>query len=190
MSLKALSGIARFRRHPSIPTHLRLSTSFPNSFHTSPHPRHPLDVHPEQQQQQQPAPTSTVNNAEIAHFSRLSALWWDERGEFSLRHKMNTHRMRFIHEKVLEVWRADRDGSAIAMRALEPEPSRVLEGLDVGCAGETPSMRRGRTSASRHAMPLPIRASQYSLSAMHPPRCLSRSRSDSTSNHRLFERHF
>ncbi|KAH9970987.1 S-adenosyl-L-methionine-dependent methyltransferase [Lactifluus volemus] len=129
MSLKALSGIARSRQNPSITTLLRAS-SLPNSFHTSPRPRYPLDSHPEQQQQL--TPTSTVNDAEIAHFSRLSALWWDERGEFSLLHKMNAHRIRFIREKVLEVLRAaDHDGSSVAMRALEPESSRVLEGLDV-----------------------------------------------------------
>lgn len=69
-------------------------------------------------------PFSTVNDAEIAHFSRLSELWWDERGEFALLHKMNAHRMRFIREKLL----------------LEPvsEPNRVLAGLDaldVGCGG-------------------------------------------------------
>jgi 2-polyprenyl-3-methyl-5-hydroxy-6-metoxy-1,4-benzoquinol methylase len=134
----SLSGIARSRQNSSITTLLRASTSLSNSFHTTPRPRYPLDARPEQQQPQRPTPTSTVNDAEIAHFSRLSALWWDERGEFSLLHKMNAHRMRFIREKVLEVWRADHDGSAITTRALEPESSRVLEGLDVldvGCGG-------------------------------------------------------
>ena len=60
---------------------------------------------------------STVNDAEIAHFSRLSALWWDERGEFALLHKMNPHRMRFIREKLL------------------PDACVGLDVLDVGCGG-------------------------------------------------------
>ena len=71
---------------------------------------------------------STVNDAEIAHFSRLSALWWDERGEFALLHKMNAHRMRFIREKL----QLDPLSTRIS------EPSRVLAGLDVldvGCGG-------------------------------------------------------
>ena len=88
-----------------------------------------------------PPPLSTVNDAEIAHFSRLSALWWDERGEFALLHKMNPHRMRFIREKVLEVQHDERQpysgpGTATATSPLES--SRVLEGmdvLDVGCGG-------------------------------------------------------
>src|SRR6266850_2378976 len=86
-----------------------------------------------------PPPISTVNDAEIAHFSRLSALWWDERGEFALLHKMNPHRMRFIREKVLEVRRDEQqlhDDEDAATRPMVS--SRVLEGmdvLDVGCGG-------------------------------------------------------
>jgi hypothetical protein len=95
-----------------------------------------------------PPPISTVNDAEIAHFSRLSALWWDERGEFALLHKMNPHRMRFIREKVLEVRRSeqqqqqqlddDNDAVTAAVATRPKESSRVLEGmdvLDVGCGG-------------------------------------------------------
>ena len=51
-----------------------------------------------------PRPTSnesTVNPEEIAHFSRLSSLWWDEQGEFGQLHKMNPTRMQFIREKMV-----------------------------------------------------------------------------------------
>jgi polyprenyldihydroxybenzoate methyltransferase / 3-demethylubiquinol 3-O-methyltransferase len=97
---------------------LRASTSARNTFYASPQPR-----------------TSTVNDAEIAHFSHLSPLW-DEHGEFSLLHKMNAHRMRFIREKVLEVLREEHDAATIATCVLGLESSCVLEGLDVldvGC---------------------------------------------------------
>ena len=80
-------------------------------------------------------PLSTVNDAEIAHFSRLSDLWWDERGEFALLHKMNGHRMRFIREKLLLESVFSPPGAAAARVT---EPSRVLAGLDaldVGCGG-------------------------------------------------------
>ena len=70
------------------------------------------------------SPFSTVNDAEIAHFSRLSALWWDERGEFALLHKMNPHRMRFIREKLLHD-----DDDAAETRFSE------LDVLDIGCGG-------------------------------------------------------
>lgn len=112
--------------------------------HTTPPSRHlhdhPAAHNPRDQQASSPPPISTVNDAEIAHFSRLSALWWDERGEFGLLHKMNPHRMRFIREKVLEVQRDEQPYSGLgAATATSPlESGRVLEGmdvLDVGCGG-------------------------------------------------------
>lgn len=116
-----------------------------NTFrHTSPPSRqlhdHPAAHDPRDQQASSPPPISTVNDAEIAHFSRLSALWWDERGEFALLHKMNPHRVRFIREKVLEVQRDERPYSGLGAATTTPllECSRVLEGmdvLDVGCGG-------------------------------------------------------
>ena len=44
---------------------------------------------------------STINQHEIAHFSKLSALWWDEQGEFQMLHRMNPVRMKFIREKMV-----------------------------------------------------------------------------------------
>lgn len=91
-----------------------------------------LDQHPRGDQLQPPPSNSTVNDDEISHFSRLSAQWWDERGEFALLHKMNPHRIRFIREKVLEVSQTQPD----ATQSLEWP--RVMEGvdvLDVGCGG-------------------------------------------------------
>ena len=46
-------------------------------------------------------PRITINEAEIAHFSRLSSEWWDEHGEFGFLHKMNPARMELIREKLL-----------------------------------------------------------------------------------------
>ncbi|KZV72253.1 ubiquinone biosynthesis O-methyltransferase [Peniophora sp. CONT] len=79
------------------------------------------------------APLSTVNASEIAHFSRLSAQWWDERGEFGLLHKMNPHRVRFVRDKILEIGREE-NGEAWA----DARGVRALEGmdvLDIGCGG-------------------------------------------------------
>ncbi|KAI0820328.1 ubiquinone biosynthesis O-methyltransferase [Trametes gibbosa] len=72
---------------------------------------------------------SSVNPDEIAHFSRLSQQWWDERGEFSQLHKMNPVRMQFIRNKVLEVQREEeRDAN-------EALPLSGLDVVDVGCGG-------------------------------------------------------
>ncbi|KII87375.1 hypothetical protein PLICRDRAFT_43007 [Plicaturopsis crispa FD-325 SS-3] len=72
---------------------------------------------------------SSVNETEIAHFSRLSSLWWDEQGDFGLLHKMNPVRMRFIREKLLEISREEK-GEDTA-----PNVLRGLDVLDVGCGG-------------------------------------------------------
>jgi hypothetical protein len=92
-----------------------------------------------------PPPISTVNDDEISHFSRLSALWWDERGEFALLHKMNPHRIRFIREKLLEVLQTQPDATTTATaNTISSDPTQSLESpsvmegmdvLDVGCGG-------------------------------------------------------
>ena len=77
--------------------------------------------------------SSTVNASEIAHFSRLSAEWWNERGEFSYLHKMNPIRMQFIRQKLIETaYDEHPEGSVNASKV------GILEGLDVldvGCGG-------------------------------------------------------
>jgi hypothetical protein len=92
-----------------------------------------------------PPSNSTVNDDEISHFSRLSAQWWDERGEFALLHKMNPHRIRFIREKLLEVLQTQPDATTTATpNTISSNPTQSLESpcvmdgmdvLDVGCGG-------------------------------------------------------
>ncbi|KAI9509127.1 S-adenosyl-L-methionine-dependent methyltransferase [Russula earlei] len=107
---------------------------------------------------QPPPPVSTINDDEVAHFSRLSALWWDEQGEFALLHKMNAHRMRFIREKVLEVRRDERSpdgGFATAARSSIESSPHALEGmdaLDVGCGGGILSESLARLGANTLAI--------------------------------------
>ena len=77
---------------------------------------------------------STVNAAEVAHFSRLSSQWWDENGEFALLHRMNPVRTQYVRNKVIEVAREELGEDV----ALEMEQKGVLRGmnvLDVGCGG-------------------------------------------------------
>jgi polyprenyldihydroxybenzoate methyltransferase / 3-demethylubiquinol 3-O-methyltransferase len=75
--------------------------------------------------------SSSVNPSEIAHFSRLSSLWWDEHGEFSFLHKMNPVRMQFVREKVLEITREEHGEEAVK----GGNPLEGLDILDVGCGG-------------------------------------------------------
>ncbi|KAI0629141.1 ubiquinone biosynthesis O-methyltransferase [Trametes polyzona] len=116
---------------------------------------------------------SSVNPDEIAHFSRLSQQWWDERGEFGLLHKMNPVRMQFIRNKVLEIQREEDES-----KANELQPLSGLDVLDVGCGGgllcESLARSGGRTLgidasesniaiASLHAAADPALASSPSI---------------------------
>ncbi|KAI0766599.1 S-adenosyl-L-methionine-dependent methyltransferase [Trametes elegans] len=73
---------------------------------------------------------SSVNPEEIAHFSRLSQQWWDERGEFGMLHKMNPVRMQFIRDKVVEIQREEDEANVN-----EFQPLSGLDVVDVGCGG-------------------------------------------------------
>lgn len=83
---------------------------------------------------------SSVDPADVAHFSRLSQHWWDESGEFALLHRMNRVRLEYMRTKIDEVrgWDAavaDVLG-APAPRALPPAAFlHSLDLLDVGSGG-------------------------------------------------------
>ncbi|KAL6298984.1 S-adenosyl-L-methionine-dependent methyltransferase [Sparassis latifolia] len=89
------------------------------------------------------SPESSVNPDEIAHFSRLSSLWWDERGEFYFLHKMNPVRMQFIREKLVEMSHEDDIELSDATNILNG-----LDVLDVGCGGGLLSESLARLGAS------------------------------------------
>jgi 2-polyprenyl-6-hydroxyphenyl methylase/3-demethylubiquinone-9 3-methyltransferase len=86
---------------------------------------------------------NTVNNDEIAHFSKLSEHWWDEAGEFGLLHRMNPARVEYIRQKVAldpsnePEWTFEgRHGDRA--RFEQAGAGRWLKGLrclDVGCGG-------------------------------------------------------
>lgn len=78
---------------------------------------------------------SSVNADEIAHFSRLSALWWDEHGEFALLHRMNPTRAQYIREKLIEVTREEQGEEVGRSMEQRRDVLRGLDVLDVGCGG-------------------------------------------------------
>ncbi|WFD20617.1 hypothetical protein MCAP1_002866 [Malassezia caprae] len=83
---------------------------------------------------------SSVDPADIAHFSRLASEWWNENGEFAPLHRMNRVRIEFMRQKLEEVrgW----DAALADVRGGESVPPLAspafLAGqhmLDVGCGG-------------------------------------------------------
>ncbi|KAF5316585.1 hypothetical protein D9619_006515 [Psilocybe cf. subviscida] len=89
---------------------------------------------------------NSVNLDEIAHFSKLSSEWWDERGEFAFLHKMNPVRVRFIREKLLEV--AQHENPEFESTSGGAELLSGLDVLDVGCGGGLLSESLARLGAN------------------------------------------
>jgi 2-polyprenyl-6-hydroxyphenyl methylase/3-demethylubiquinone-9 3-methyltransferase len=70
------------------------------------------------------AAASTVDPAEIARFSKLSAEWWDPKGKMAPLHKINPLRLGYIRD------------AACARFARDPRSLTCLDGLrvlDIGC---------------------------------------------------------
>ncbi|RIK99459.1 MAG: bifunctional 3-demethylubiquinol 3-O-methyltransferase/2-polyprenyl-6-hydroxyphenol methylase [Proteobacteria bacterium] len=71
-----------------------------------------------------PGATTTVDPAEIARFSKLSAEWWDPKGKMAPLHKINPLRLGYIRD------------AACAKFARNPRSLTCLDGLrvlDIGC---------------------------------------------------------
>jgi 2-polyprenyl-6-hydroxyphenyl methylase/3-demethylubiquinone-9 3-methyltransferase len=72
------------------------------------------------------ASASTVDEAEVARFSRLAAEWWDPHGGMAMLHKFNPVRLGYIRDE--------------ACRHFDRDPKRIdclsgLRMLDIGCGG-------------------------------------------------------
>ena len=73
-----------------------------------------------------PAPSSSIDPADVARFSAIAAEWWDPKGKFAPLHHFNPARLAFIREEALaRFWR---DPKARA-------PFTGLRLLDIGCGG-------------------------------------------------------
>jgi 2-polyprenyl-6-hydroxyphenyl methylase/3-demethylubiquinone-9 3-methyltransferase len=70
--------------------------------------------------------TGTIDEEEIARFSRMSGQWWDARGPMAALHKFNPVRLAYIRDRVAEHF--DRDAKRLDSLA-------GLRILDIGCGG-------------------------------------------------------
>ncbi|MCT4657154.1 MAG: bifunctional 2-polyprenyl-6-hydroxyphenol methylase/3-demethylubiquinol 3-O-methyltransferase UbiG [Cohaesibacter sp.] len=69
---------------------------------------------------------STVDDAEIAHFSAMAAEWWSPTGKFRPLHKQNPTRLAFIRENIIAHYGLDESVQS---------PFGSLKMLDIGCGG-------------------------------------------------------
>ena len=70
--------------------------------------------------------SASVDQSEVAKFSRIAAQWWDEEGEFKPLHKLNPLRLQFLRDRLCA--RFGRDAKSV-------RPFEGLRILDVGCGG-------------------------------------------------------
>ena len=69
---------------------------------------------------------SSIDEAEVDRFSKMSALWWDTEGPFRPLHQINPVRLRYIRDRLCQHFERD------------PNNARPLLGLrvaDIGCGG-------------------------------------------------------
>lgn len=74
---------------------------------------------------QQHMAQTTVDDAEIAHFSAMAEEWWDAKGKFRPLHQMNPVRLRFIRDHAAAHFGHD----------AAQQPLSGLSLLDIGCGG-------------------------------------------------------
>ncbi|BFZ25264.1 hypothetical protein BsWGS_28302 [Bradybaena similaris] len=84
--------------------------------------------------------SQTIDEAEVSKFSRLSALWWDECGEFQALHSLNELRIPLIRDTLISLKRLD-----------QYDVANPLDGfwiMDVGSGGGILSEPLARLGAS------------------------------------------
>jgi 2-polyprenyl-6-hydroxyphenyl methylase/3-demethylubiquinone-9 3-methyltransferase len=81
----------------------------------------------------------TIDEAEVARFSRMSSQWWDARGPMAALHKFNPVRLAYIRDRVAEHF--DRDVKRL-------DSLKGLRILDIGCGGGILSEPLARLGAS------------------------------------------
>ncbi|KAI6041289.1 S-adenosyl-L-methionine-dependent methyltransferase [Pisolithus marmoratus] len=111
------------------------------------------------------AATSTVNAAEIAHFSRLSSQWWDENGEFALLHRMNPVRVQYIREKLIEIAHEEKGEDVAREMEQRRDSFRGMNMLDVGCGGGLLSESLARLGA--RTLGIDASESNIHIASMH-----------------------
>lgn len=72
------------------------------------------------------AARTTIDQAEIDHFSRIAAEWWNPQGKFRPLHKFNPTRLSYIKEKICLIFERDPN---------QEKPLQGLRILDIGCGG-------------------------------------------------------
>ena len=74
--------------------------------------------------------TNTIDDEEVALFSRHANEWWNETGEFAALHSLNDLRVPLVRDALLAQKTPSSDD-----KTLKPMPLAGFNILDVGCGG-------------------------------------------------------
>ena len=69
---------------------------------------------------------TTIDPAEVAHFSRIASEWWNPQGKFRPLHKFNPTRLEYLKEQICKHFNRN---------PLAAKPLEGLRILDIGCGG-------------------------------------------------------
>ena len=100
----------------------------------------------------------TIDEEEVARFSRMSGQWWDAHGPMAALHKFNPVRLAYIRDRVAEHF--DRDAKRL-------DSLKGLRILDIGCGGGIlcePLARLGAAMVGADASA----ANQWTRALLHP----------------------
>lgn len=89
------------------------------------------------------APTSTVDDSEVARFSAIADEWWDERGKFAPLHKLNPVRIGYLRDQIIRHFFAGSDA-----HGQSATPLNNLSLVDIGCGGGLISEPMARLGAN------------------------------------------
>lgn len=86
------------------------------------------------------AKNTTIDDEEIARFSRIADEWWSETGKFAPLHRMNPLRIEYIRDKISKHFQQPATSNQ--------QPLQVISLLDIGCGGGLISEPMARLGAS------------------------------------------
>ena len=94
------------------------------------------------------AKTSTVDDAEIAQFTRMADQWWDPRGKFAPLHRLNPTRIAYIRDKITQHFGEGCLVPSAKEANNQASCTKHLALLDIGCGGGLVSEPLARLGAN------------------------------------------
>ena len=109
------------------------------------------------------ARSTTIDDAEVAHFSAMADEWWDPKGKFEPLHMLNPVRVQYLRDRIMAHF-----ASQSAAHGQTATPLKNLSLVDIGCGGgliAEPMARMGATVTAIDAS-----ATNINVASLHAER--------------------